>query len=51
MQEKPCWAYDLEETLTDEGAAEIANAICRAWTGEELPSRRESADAAEDRPL
>ena len=37
MAEKPFWAYDLEETLTDEAADEIAGAIYRAWTGEEMP--------------
>ena len=43
MAEKPFWAYDLEETLTDKGADEIAGAIYRAWTGEEMPK-----DAPED---
>ena len=43
MKEKPFWAYDLEETLTDEGAEEIANAIYRSWTGEDLPQQQQQA--------
>ena len=51
MTEKPFWAYDLEETLTDEGAAEIAGAIYRAWTGEEMPKDAAAEDAAENRSV
>ena len=34
---RPFWAYDLEDTLTDEQAAELAGAVYRSWTGEEMP--------------
>ena len=48
MKKKPFWAYDLEETLTEEGAEKMANAIFRAWTGEDLPPKEKSEDAAEN---
>ena len=48
MNKKPFWAYDLEETLTEESAEQIANAIFRAWTGEDLPPKEKSGDAAEN---
>ena len=47
MNEKPFWAYDLEETLTDAGADEIAGAMFRAWTGEEMP-KADAENAADD---
>ena len=51
MTEKPFWAYDLEETLTDEGADKIADAIYRAWTGGENPENIPANDPADNRSV
>ena len=47
MKKKPLWAYDLEDTLTEEGANKMARALVRVWNGEKWPLEWSEKDKAE----
>ena len=48
MNEKPFWAYTMDEVMTPELAEELGHEIFRAWTGEEPPAKTEPDHNAGD---